>query len=124
MPRRNRNTVESYDDSTSKPTYRKARTVEGRENQLIALATNKVEERIRNGTASSQEYVHFLRLGASREKQRLENEKLALELELVKAKTEAIKSVQRNEELFKDAIKHFTIYQGKGNPEDYDEDLY
>ena len=28
------------------------------------------------------------------------------------------------EDLFKDAIKYMTVYQGRGEPEDYDQDLY
>ena len=121
MPRRRKENIETYSDHTSRTRHRKARTVEGRENQLIALATDKVEERIRNGTASSQEYVHFLRLGATREKQRLENEKLELELKLIQAKTDALESAQRNEGLFRDVIKYMAVYQGKDDSDD-DED--
>lgn len=98
---------------------RRARTPDGRENQMIQLAINKVEERMLNGTASAQEYIHYLKLGASRKTQKLEEEKLALELELVKAKTEALKSSQMNQKLFEEAIRQMTIYQGRGNDEDY-----
>ena len=124
MPRRKENNAVTPTDISETRQRRKARTEEGRENQMIALAINKVEERMINGTASSQEYVHYLKLAANRKTQRLENEKLELELELVKAKTEALQSVKRNEELFEQAIKHMTIYQGRGEPDDYDKDLY
>ena len=124
MPRREENNAVTPTDISETRQRRKARTEEGRENQMIALAINKVEERMMNGTASSQEYVHYLKLAANRKTQRLENEKLELELELVKAKTEALQSAKRNEELFEQAIKHMTIYQGHGEPDDYDKDLY
>lgn len=124
MPRRKENNAVTPTDISETRQRRKARTEEGRENQMIALAINKVEERMMNGTASSQEYVHYLKLAANRKTQRLENEKLELELELVKAKTEALQSAKRNEELFEQAIKHMTIYQGRGEPDDYDKDLY
>lgn len=124
MPRRKENNAVTPTDISETRQRRKARTEEGRENQMIALAIDKVEERMMNGTASSQEYVHYLKLAANRKTQRLENEKLELELELVKAKTEALQSAKRNEELFEQAIKHMTIYQGHGEPDDYDKDLY
>ena len=124
MPRRKAYDAKSPADISGTRRRNRARTEEGRENQMIALAIDKVEERMMNGTASSQEYVHYLKLAANRKTQRLENEKLELELELVKAKTEAIQSTKRSEEMFAEAIKQMTIYQGRGEPEDYDKDLY
>lgn len=120
MPRRTLNSGSSSENlpETYKP--RRARTPEGRENQLIQLAVNKVEERMMNGTASAQEYIHYLRLGANRRTQKLEEEKLQLELELVRAKTEAYQSAKRSEELFENAIRQMTVYQGRGEPEDYE----
>lgn len=49
---------------------RPATTPEARENQLIALAMDEAERKIREGTASSQLICHFLKLGS--EKERLE----------------------------------------------------
>lgn len=100
---------------------RKARTPEERDNQMIALTIDKVEERMLNGTASSQEYVHYLRLGANREKMLLEKEKLELELELVKARTEAINATQKDGELYAKAIAALGTYRGT---DDEDSDLY
>ena len=99
------------------PKLRPALTEEGRENQQIALAYDEVERRIRNHTASSQETTHFLKLGSSKTK--LELEKLRKENELLIAKTEALKSAKRTEELFAEAIKAFGTYSGKA---DSDED--
>ena len=43
---------------------RPALTPEARENQMIALAVDLVEQRLLDGTASSQETTHFLKLGS------------------------------------------------------------
>ena len=101
------------------PKLRPASTEEGRENQLIALAYDEVERRIRNHTASSQETTHFLKLGSSKTK--LELEKLRKENELLIAKTEALKSAKRTEELFAEAIKAFGTYSGKETLDEEDE---
>lgn len=119
MGRKKQNSENSVCNDIYTPKKRRARTPEGRENQMIQLAVNRVEERMLNGTASAQEYIHYLKLGASRRAQKLEEEKLALELELVKAKTEALKASKKNEELFQAAIRQMTIYQGRGNDDDY-----
>lgn len=102
----------------TKPKMRPALTPEARENQLISLAVDLVEERLRNGTASSQETTHFLKLGSP--KARLEKEKLEREVELLRAKTEAIESAKHVEELYANAIKAMQKYSGNGDSdEDY-----
>lgn len=97
--------------NSSKP-MRPSTTIEGRENQLIALAVDLVEQRLRDGTASSQETTHFLKLGST--KNQLEMEKMRLENELTKAKTEAANSAKRSEELFERAIEAMKMYSGDG----------
>ena len=104
-----------------RPKLRPAMTEEGRENQLIALAHDLVEERLRNGTASSQETVHFLKLGS--QKSKLELEKLKKENELLVAKTEALKSAKRSEELFEEALRVFGTYSGHDVEDGEDEDF-
>lgn len=100
---------------------RPALTPEARENQMISLAMDLVEQRLLNGTASSQETTHFLKLGSAKEK--LEREKLEKENELLKAKTESIQSEKRIEELYKNAIKAMRTYSGTWTEDDeYDED--
>lgn len=94
-----------------------AGTPEERENQLIALAYNAVEERIRNGTASSAEYVHFLKAGSI--KQREEMDKLQKENELLRAKTEAIESEKARGELYRQAIEAMRSYTS--TMENYDD---
>lgn len=87
-----------------------AMTPEGRENQLIALAVDVAEQQLLNGTASAQVITHFLKLASSKEK--LEREKLANENELLRAKTQNLKSQEKIEELYSNAIKAMKVYSG------------
>lgn len=89
---------------------RPAFTPEARENQLIAAATNLAEKQLLDGTASSQVITHYLKLGSSKE--RLEKEKLERENELLRAKTEALQSAQRVEELYANALDAMRRYNG------------
>lgn len=98
---------------------RPALTPEARENQLIALAVDLVEQRLLDGTASSQETTHFLKLGSMKNK--LEMEKLQEENRFLKAKTEALQSSKRVEELYLEAIKAMRRYSGQGGSPDEDE---
>lgn len=92
--------------------YAPATTIEGRENQLIALATNLAEKQMLEGTASAQVITHYLKLGTT--VARLEMEKLKRENELLLAKTENLQSAARIEELYKEAISAFRDYAGDG----------
>lgn len=98
---------------------RAALTPEARENQLINLAVDLIERRLLEGTASSQEVTTILKLGTT--KARLENERLAKEVELVQAKTEAYKSGVRMDELYERAMTAFKRYSGQGGEEDEDD---
>lgn len=99
--------------NTPKNKTRPAFTPEARENQLISLAIDCVEERLRNGTASSQEVTHFLKLASK--KARLEQEILEKQKELIEAKTESLKSEQRIEELYTQAVNAMRSYSGQTN---------
>jgi hypothetical protein len=93
---------------------RPATTPEGRENQLISLATDLAERQIREGSASSQVISHFLKLGSTREQ--LEQERLAHENELTRVKIEAIESQKRVEELYMQALNAMRSYAGDLQP--------
>ena len=99
---------------------RPATTPKDREDELINLAVNLAEKQLRDGTASTQVIVHYLKLGSTRGM--LEQEKLENETKLVRAKTESIQSQQRVEELYKNALDAMRIYGGGGEIED-EEDL-
>ena len=93
-------------------------TVEAREEQLIALAVNLAEKQLIEGTASSQVITHYLKLGSSKE--RLEKQLLAEQVKATEAKTEALKSAKRVEELYAGALRAMREYSGQDNePEDY-----
>ena len=92
------------------PAYPKPKTAEARDNQLIALSYDLVEQRMRDGTATSQETTYFLKLAAQREKAQLELQIMEKQKELLEAKTESLQSAKRMEELYSDAIKAFTSY--------------
>ena len=102
---------------------RPAMNPEMREQQLISLAVDLVEQRLRDGTASSQETTHFLKL-ASR-KAKLDTERAALENEMIKAKTQAIRDQADMKTLYKDAIEAMKRYSGNAsNSYDDEEDEY
>ncbi len=88
-----------------------ATTPEGRENQLISMAVDLVEKRIREGSASAMELVHFLKLGSSRE--RLEQERLAGENRLLEARVEAMGDAKKNEALYAEALNAMRAYSGQ-----------
>ena len=96
---------------------RPALTPEARQNQLIALATDLVEKRLIEGTASSQETTHFLKLATQEAK--LKVKILEKQEELISAKNESIKASQRTEELYRDAIIAMRKYSGGGTDEDF-----
>lgn len=105
--------------TTTSRKMRPALTPEARENQLVSLATDLAEKQLREGTASSQVITHYLKLGSTRE--RLEREKLEEENKLLKARTEALQSSKRIEELYTDAINAIRRYSGQERENDYDE---
>jgi hypothetical protein len=89
---------------------RPATTPEGREHQLINLAVDLAEQQLADGTASSQVITHYLKLGST--KDILERNILARQGELLEAKTDALKSAKRVEELYEDALKAMKNYKG------------
>ena len=86
-------------------------TSEAKENEMIYLAEQLAEKQLREGTASSQVIVHYLKLGSSKEK--LERAKLEEEVKLVTAKTESLESQKKTEEMYTKAIQAMREYSGK-----------
>lgn len=88
---------------------------------MIALAENLAEEQLRNGTASSQIIVHYLRLATTREQ--LEKSNLKEDIKLKQAKTEALESAKNIEALYANAIAAMRSYSGieQPLPEDADD---
>lgn len=98
--------------SSSARRDRPALDPEARERQLIAKAERLAERQLDDGTASSQIVVHYLKLGTA--KAELEKEKLRHDVELTKAKTEALESAKHIEELYTNALKAMSRYSGQG----------
>nr|DAP82063.1 MAG TPA: hypothetical protein [Caudoviricetes sp.] len=96
---------------------RPALTPEARENQMISLAMDCAEEQLRDGTASSQLITHFLKLAT--EKERIEREILKKQKDLITAKTEALQSSKKVEELYANAIAAMRNYSGQGDSDEY-----
>ena len=103
-------------DQETKRRIRPALTPEARENQMIALAVDLAEKQLMEGTASSQVITHYLKLGSTKE--RIEKEILEKKKDLISAKTEAMKSAKRVEELYADAINAMRMYSGHGEPDE------
>ena len=104
--------------SSSGPTRKTkpALTPEAETAEMISLATKLVKQRLIDGTATSQETTHFLKLASP--KAQLEVEKIKRENELLKAKTDSLQSQQRTEELFENAINAMKRYSGHGDADD------
>lgn len=109
--------VNTNKSSSSRKPMRPALTPEARENQMIALAMDRAEEQLRDGTASSQVITHFLKLAT--EKERIEREILERQKDLIVAKTESLQSAKKIEELYANAIAAMRNYGGHDDPEDY-----
>ena len=106
-------------ERSARPRRPPATTPEARENQLINLAIDLAERQLQQGTASSQMISHYLKLGSTREK--LEQERLARENELLKAKVEALASAKRMEELYESALDAMRSYAGQEPRNDFDD---
>lgn len=120
MRQNHRTQSDSPSRKSSGRVMRPSSTIEGRENQMIALAMDLVEKRLREGTATSQETVHFLRLGSS--KAQLEQKMLENQIELAKAKTENLRTMEHIEELYTNAMNAMKSYGGSYVPEEDEED--
>lgn len=105
--------------ATNKRKRRPATTPEARENQMISNAIDLAEKQLLEGTASAQVITHYLKLGSTREA--LEQERLANENAVLRAKVEAMSSAKRVEELYEAALDAMRNYAGRGM-DDYGED--
>ena len=93
-----------------------ARTPETRELELSSAAYDLAEEQIRSGTASSQVITHFLKAGSMRE--RLEQQRMEHEIELMDVKRQQLEGQKKVEELYVSALEAMRSYSGFGTPPD------
>lgn len=99
---------------------RRATTAEGRVNTLVDMSVDLAEEQLRTGKISSSTLNQLLKMATT--KDRLELMKLEKEVALLNAKTEAIKSAEKIEELMTKAIDAMRTYSGHGG--DSDENIF
>lgn len=95
---------------------RPALTPEARENQMISLAMDLAEQKLRDGTASSQLIAEFVKRGST--KARLEKEILEEQKEFMAAKTQSLQSAKKMEELYTNALNAMRSYSGNGERDD------
>ena len=83
------------------------------------MAFDHAKEQFRNGTASSMMTTHFLKLGSSREK--LEQERLRQDAQLIEAKRTVIAEREKMEVLIQNAIDAMRSYTGTAPPPEEDD---
>jgi len=93
-----------------------ARTLEEREHQMINLAVDLAEKKLRDGTASSQIITHYLALGSS--KTRLEKERLENENDLLVTKKKVLEANEDREQSYARVLEAMKIYSGVSDDED------
>ena len=87
---------------------------EAREARMVSMAMDLAEQRLMDGTASSQLIVELLKRNSP--KYKLENEE---ENKLLRARTEAIESAKEVEKLYKEALDAMRRYGGHGDADEY-----
>lgn len=85
-------------------------TMEAIENECIALSYELVKRRLIEGTATSAETVHFLKLGS--QKERLDEDLIRKDMALKDAKIDALQTNKAIESMFEEAMAHMSRYQG------------
>ncbi|MBQ0088369.1 MAG: hypothetical protein KBT27_03430 [Prevotellaceae bacterium] len=110
----------SAPEGTPKYELPPAETEEAVENIMINAAMNLAYQRLMDGTASSAEVVHFLKLGSTNA--RIEKEILEKQKDLIEAKTDAIHDSKKIEELYSEAIKSMRVYSGQATDEDEEDE--
>lgn len=105
MPRR-----KSNDDSPKIYKLPPMLSEEQMENFLISEAYQLAYQRLKDGTASSQEVCHFLKLGTT--KSRLELGIMSQQKELMAAKTEAINQAEDYRKIASEAMLAMKEYRG------------
>jgi hypothetical protein len=105
------------------PKRRPATSDANRENQMVSLAIDLAEKQLSEGSASAMVITHYLKLGSTREK--LEQERLRRENEVLTARVDTLASAKKVEELYAAALDAMRSYAGRAmetEQEYYDED--
>ncbi|MET0786849.1 MAG: hypothetical protein ABWY25_09100 [Paenisporosarcina sp.] len=105
------------------PKRRPATSDANRESQMVSLAIDLAEKQLSEGSASAMVITHYLKLGSTREK--LEQERLRRENEVLNARVETLASAKKVEELYAAALDAMRSYAGRTvetEQDYYDED--
>ena len=99
-----------------------ARTEMEEEKRAGGYAMDLAIKQLREGTASSQIIVHFLKINSQKEQAELE--KTRREIELLKAKKKAIESAEEQDKKYEEVIKAISAYAGRDQEWEVVEDDY
>ena len=99
-----------------------ARTEEEEEKRAGGYAMDLAIKQLREGTASSQIIVHFLKINSQKEQAELE--KIRSEIKLLKAKKKAIESGEEQDKKYEEVIKAISAYAGRDQEWEVVEDDY
>lgn len=97
-----------------------AKNPEARLNQLINDAMNLAEQKLRDGTASSQIITTLLQMGTVKAK--LELKKLESDLKVADARVKQMENEENSSVLYAEALKAFASYQGTPMEDEYDDE--
>lgn len=114
MPRR-----QKQEDENLIPIPPPAATLEGMEDQMVAMAMQRIALRISNDSASSAELVHFARLGSNKHK--LEEDELRQKNVVLEARVKEMEARGTSEAMYAEALAAFKGYSGQ-EPVELDDD--
>ena len=99
-----------------------ALTVDGRFDQLVSLAVDLAEERLRDKSASNQLISEIIRYGSQKEK--LMREKIQRETEMLAAKADALRAHETSVQMIQEAMRAMQEYSPtrEDNEEDFDDE--
>lgn len=108
-----RRPIVSVGSSQVLPRALPALSPDANEGRMISLAMDLVEKRLRDGSATSQETTHFLKLASTKE--RIELEMMRKQMELMDAKIKSYEAQDKLEDMLTEALEAFKRYSGNGD---------
>ena len=99
-----------------------ARTEMEEEKRAGGYAMDLAIKQLREGTASSQIIVHFLKINSQKEQAELE--RVREEIKLLKAKKKALESAEEQDKKYEEVIKAISAYAGREQEWEVVEDDY
>lgn len=100
------------------PRNKTPRTPEEYERLNVSLAMRLASERLRDGTASAQEILYWLKVGSP--ETQLQRQLIKAQISLNEAKVDEIKSVKRDADMYENAMKAINRYQPEKEHQTFD----